>query len=445
MSHLTYAQAVVTGILQGVTELFPISSLGHNVLLPALIGGQWAKDLSVSAPNSPYLAFIVGLHVATALAMIIYFWRDWLRIIRGFFSSIRYREVVTSDQRLAWMIVLATIPVGIVGAALQKVFVHVFAKPELTAFFLAVNGVILLYSERQRRARTGLPETGPEEDWDDDYYDDAPRGYSQQPQQQQWQGPGPGYGGPQSPDPEYGRPRRGQSPQQGGQPGPGQAPAQGPTFTPNPQYAQDPRYARDPRNPRYGGDPRGGDPRGGDPRRDPRDPRDPRYARDPRQDPRHGQDPRLGKDPRRARHPEPEEADRAVAADQRLSTMGFKRAVLVGSAQILALLPGISRDGIVTVTGMWRGLSREDAVRFSFLLSAPVILAAGVLKAGDLTGPLGKGIHGPVLVGSLLSFIGAYLSVRFLTRYFSEERSLRPFGFYCLIAGLLSLAYLVIH
>ena len=89
MSHLTFAEAVVTGLVQGVSELFPISSLGHNVLLPALVGGQWAKDLSVSAKGSPYLAFIVGLHVATALAIILFFWRDWLRIIRGFFSSLK--------------------------------------------------------------------------------------------------------------------------------------------------------------------------------------------------------------------------------------------------------------------------------------------------------------------------------------------------------------------
>ena len=134
-----------------------------------------------------------------------------------------------------------------------------------------------------------------------------------------------------------------------------------------------------------------------------------------------------------------------VAADRRLSTMGYKRAVIVGAAQILALLPGISRDGIVTVAGMGKGLSRQDAVRFSFLLSAPVILLAGVLKVGDLFGPEGKGIHGPVLVGSILAGVGAYLSVRFLTKYFSESRSLRPFGIYCIIAGVLILAYLTLH
>jgi undecaprenyl-diphosphatase len=137
-------------------------------------------------------------------------------------------------------------------------------------------------------------------------------------------------------------------------------------------------------------------------------------------------------------------ADPAVAADRRLSTMSYLQAVVVGSAQILALMPGISRDGMVIVAGMWRGLRREDAVRFSFLLSAPVILAAGVLKLPELTGPTGKGILGPVLVGSLVAGVAAFLSVRFLMKYFGEDKSLNPFGIYCLIAGLGSLAYLVI-
>src|ERR1700693_1224988 len=115
MSHLTFAEAIVVGLVQGVTELFPVSSLGHNVLIPALIGGSWAKDLNVSKPESPYLAFIVGMHVATALALLIYFWRDWIRIIGGFFSSIRHAPAETVNERLAWMLILATIPVGLVG------------------------------------------------------------------------------------------------------------------------------------------------------------------------------------------------------------------------------------------------------------------------------------------------------------------------------------------
>ena len=116
---LTYAEAVVVGVFQGVTELFPVSSLGHSVLVPALIGGQWARDLNVSAPESPYLAFIVGLHVATAAALLLFFWRDWVAIVAGFISSVRYRRIDTLAERLAWLILLAT-PV-ILAAGLLKI------------------------------------------------------------------------------------------------------------------------------------------------------------------------------------------------------------------------------------------------------------------------------------------------------------------------------------
>jgi undecaprenyl-diphosphatase len=161
MSHLTYAEAGIVGLIQGVTELFPISSLGHSVLIPALVGGQWARDLNVSNAKSPYLAFVVGLHVATAIAMIIFFWRDWVRIIAAFFASLghiarpatgtRRWAPQTIDQRLAWMLIVATIPVAIAGALLQHLFTHVFSKPVLVAGFLFVNGLILLGGERLRR------------------------------------------------------------------------------------------------------------------------------------------------------------------------------------------------------------------------------------------------------------------------------------------------------
>lgn len=94
-AQLSYVEAVVVGAFQGVTELFPVSSLGHAVLVPALVGGRWAQDLSVSAHRSPYLAFIVGLHVATAAALLVFFWRDWVRILAGFFSSLRHRRIRT--------------------------------------------------------------------------------------------------------------------------------------------------------------------------------------------------------------------------------------------------------------------------------------------------------------------------------------------------------------
>src|SRR5258707_2719363 len=100
MSHLTYAEAIVVGLFQGVTELFPVSSLGHSVLIPALIGGQWARDLNVSAPEAPYLAFIVSLHVATAVALLAYFWGDWLRIIGGLLNPLRDRPAHYPAQRL---------------------------------------------------------------------------------------------------------------------------------------------------------------------------------------------------------------------------------------------------------------------------------------------------------------------------------------------------------
>lgn len=124
MAVLTYPEAAVIGLLQGVTELFPVSSLGHSVLLPALLGGSWQRDLNVSAPESPYLAFIVGVHVATAVALLVFFRADWARIVHGFLTSIRDRQVIDPDQRLAWLLILATIPVGATGLALE----HVFAR-----------------------------------------------------------------------------------------------------------------------------------------------------------------------------------------------------------------------------------------------------------------------------------------------------------------------------
>src|SRR5213080_345269 len=144
---MTYPEAVVIGALQGVTELFPVSSLGHSVLLPALLGGRWARDLSVSAAESPYLAFIVGTHVATAVALLVFFWRDWVRILHGFGTSIRYRRISTPEERLAWMIIVATIPVGITGLVLEHTFRTVLGRPIPAAIFLTVNGVLLYGAE----------------------------------------------------------------------------------------------------------------------------------------------------------------------------------------------------------------------------------------------------------------------------------------------------------
>ena len=349
MSHLTYAEAGVIGLLQGITELFPISSLGHAVLIPALVGGSWAQDLNVSEAESPYLAFIVGLHVATATAMIIYFWRDWLRIIKAFFASLghviapapgtRRFEPQDTDQMLAWMIILATIPVGIAGIALEHLFRVYFSRPILTSCFLFVNGLILLAGERARR-----------------------RGADMEAQ-------------------EIAADLQAISERQRAAVAAGTAGAGGG---------------------------------------------------------RHSSGQRALKQ---------QHASLAVESDRRIvRRCGWLGSFYLGASQILALLPGISRDGTVMVAGMFRGLSRQDAARFSFLLSAPVILAAGVLKIPDLTGPLGAGIRGQVLFGSLLSFVGAFLALRFLMRYFSDpRRTLTPFAIYCLVAGLGCLIYLSVR
>jgi undecaprenyl-diphosphatase len=335
MPALTYPEAIVVGLFQGVSELFPVSSLGHSVLIPALIGGQWARDLNVSATESPYLAFVVGLHVATAIALLAYFWRDWLRIAGGFATSLRDRQVRTAEQRLAWLIILATIPVGIAGLLLEHLFRTVLGKPIPAAIFLTVNGVILYAGERLRRRSPA----------EVDAAQAAPAGHARQMA----------------------------------------AVSASPSAVPLSGREESPGHLAD---------------------------REREAA-----------------------------ADRA--ADQRLAGIGYLQAVLIGSTQIFALLPGISRSGVTMVAGLTRGLSHEDAARFAFLLATPVILAAGALKLPDLAGPLGSGIRGQILVGSLFSGIGAYLSVRFLLRYF-QTRTLTPFAVYCTVAGLGSLAYLTL-
>ncbi|HEX5404935.1 MAG TPA: undecaprenyl-diphosphate phosphatase [Pseudonocardiaceae bacterium] len=297
MSQLTYLEAIVIGAVQGVSELFPVSSLGHSVLIPAIVGGSWERDLDVSTPESPYLAFIVGLHVATAAALLLFFWRDWVRILGGLVSSVRHRRMRTPAERLAWLIIFATIPVGIAGLLLEHVFRDTLGKPIPAASFLIANGVVLYVGERLRRRAVSTEE--------------------------------------------------------------------------------------------------------------------------------------------------PVANSTDADSDVRLAELSMARGTLIGSAQILALLAGISRSGVTMVAGLLRGLSHEDAARFSFLLATPVILAAGVLKLPDLFGPLGAGIHGQILAGSVVSFIGAYLAVRFLTRYF-HTRTLTPFAIYCVLAGTGSLLWLTL-
>jgi undecaprenyl-diphosphatase len=341
MSHLTYAEAIIVGLIQGTTELFPVSSLGHNVLIPALVGGSWAQDLNVSEQESPYLAFVVGLHVATAIGITAYFWRDWVRIIGGFFSSIARWEVKTPDQKLAWMIVLATIPVGLVGLVFEHKFRVIFAVPSRAAIFLVINGIILYAGERFRTRKSREADA------------QAARAREAEPA---LVGAGP-------------------APSAGRAPGTGRVAG---------AHSSGQRAVRQ------------------------------------------------------------QEMVSAIQADRRITSFSFWQAIIIGSAQILALLAGISRDGVTMVAGMFRGLSREDSARFAFLLATPVILAAGVLKIPDLLGHLGDGIRPQILAGSIVSGVAAYLSVRFLMKYF-QTRTLTPFAIYCFVAGLASLVYLSVQ
>ncbi len=281
---ISYFQAVVIGLLQGVTELFPISSLGHSVLIPALFGWEGLVQ-GQSADESFYLAFLVGLHVATALALLVFFRRDWARVIRGFGRSLQARRIPDgdADARMAWLLIVGTIPVGLVGLVFEHGLRTLFAKPTAAAIFLIINGLVLLGGEQVRK-------------------------------------------------------------------------------------------------------------------------RSDAHAR-------------SGRAPRRS-----------------LSTFGILDGLLVGGSEIFALFAGMSRSGVTMVAGLLRGLTHEDAARFSFMLATPVILAAGVYKLHDLVGPNGSGVRGQILVGSVVAGFAAYASVRFLVRWF-ETRTLTPFGIYCVVFG----------
>jgi len=230
--------------------------------------------------------------VATALALLAFYRSTWARIVRGLIASLRTRRIETPDQRLAWLLLVATIPAGLVGLLLEHTLRVVFAKPLAAAGLLVINGLVLLFGEwiRQRAEVSSVVAT---------------------------------------------------------------------------------------------------------------------HAT-------------------------------TTAGARRLDTLDLREAGAIGVAQVLALLPGISRSGITMVAGLARGLDHEDSARFSFLLATPIILAAGIYKLPDLLGPNGDGVRLQILAGSVAAGLAAYLSVRFLTRYFTT-RTLTPFAVYCLVVGILAI------
>jgi undecaprenyl-diphosphatase len=284
---ISYWQGVVLGLLQGVSELFPVSSLGHSVILPRLLGWKIHQN------DSFFITFLVATHLATALVLLGFFWRDWVRILKGLGRSIRDREIRTDDPdaKLAWLLVVGTIPAGILGLLLEHSLRHLFASPRSASAFLIANGFMLYGAELLRR---------------------------------------------RAPEADRGDP--------------------------------DTRIAR---------------------------------------------------------------------------RLGWKEAFGVGTAQALALVPGLSRSGASMGGGLLAGLSNEDAARYAFLLATPIIGAAAALKLPDLFGHAGNGVRGPALVGALCSAVTAYLAVRFLMRFFHTNR-LTPFAVYCVAAGVAATLYFAV-
>ncbi|HEU4706526.1 MAG TPA: undecaprenyl-diphosphate phosphatase [Solirubrobacterales bacterium] len=147
MEPISYLQAIILGALQGIAEPFPISSLGHAVIVPSLFG--W----NIHQNDEFFLAFLVATHCATAAVLFVFFWEDWKRIFAGMGRSLRDREIREDDPdaRLGWVIVIGTIPAGILGLLLEHKLRSLFASPTSAAVFLTINGVLLLIFERLRR------------------------------------------------------------------------------------------------------------------------------------------------------------------------------------------------------------------------------------------------------------------------------------------------------
>jgi len=284
---LSYWQAIVFGLVQGVSELFPISSLGHSVVLPKILG--W----NIHQSDPYFLTFLVGTHLATALVLFFFFWNDWFLIIAGFLRSLRMREIRESDSyaKLAWLLIVGTVPAGLLGLLFEDLLKNLFAQPQFVAFVLLLNGLMLFLAEKLRKK-----------------------------------------------------------------------------------------------------------------------------AKE-----------RVGK-----------------GSDQRLAHISYIQSLKIGILQCLALLPGFSRTGSTITGGLLFGLSHEDAARFSFLLATPVIGAAALLKLPELATKQEIQALGPTIVGAVFAGVAAYLSVRFLLKYFQTEK-LTPFAIYCTVIGVvLSLLFLII-
>jgi undecaprenyl-diphosphatase len=299
---MTVEQAIILGITQGVSELFPVSSLAQTILIPALFG--W----DLNAQRKDYLAMVVALHLATAAALVIYFWDDWRRVLAAYLGSLRHRRLVYDrESRFAWLLVAGTIVVGLAGLLFDKRISALFEKPEYTwivAVLLIINGFVMILADALKRRLS----------------------------------------------------RRGRAPESSDAAGSGSGSQVDLT---------------------------GGVVAGG----------------------------------------------RKMAED-----LSFPAATVVGATQSLALLPGISRSGVAIVGGLLAGLDYEQASRFAFMLATPVIVLAGIKKLPQLFAPEARQTLYLTAVGAIVAGVCAYLSIRFLMRYFRHNR-LAPFGYFCIAFG----------
>jgi len=288
---LSYLQVIALAILQGVTELFPVSSLGHAVVIPGVL--EWPVD----PKGEGLVPFLVILHLGTAFALLVFYWREWVKLLLALVGAGDAAER-PALRRLILMLIVGTIPAAAIGAVLNKPLKETFAVPTIAAGFLLINGLILFFGNRRRRLKsTGL---------------------------------------------------------------------------------------------------------GGE----------------------HGKD---------------------------IDALTVWDALIIGTMQATALIPGISRSGITIVTGLGRKLSADAAAHFSFLLATPIIFGAAVFEIPKLLARIHSGkVDSEYLtmsvVGGVIAGIFAYLSVAFLTRYFRvhEVKMMRPFAIYCIVFGLGSALYLAV-
>lgn len=262
-------QMLVLAIIQGVTELFPISSLGHSVLVRTIFAWQMSR----TSPD--FLPFLVVLHLGTASALLIYFWRDWAAILKGLIEA--KGRATNVHARLFWLLVVASVPAGLVGLLFEKKIKLLFSNLVVAATFLCVNGVVLLIGDRLKQRKSA----------------------------------------------------------------------------------------------------------------------------------------------------------------HKLDKMTWRKAFVIGVAQIFALIPGMSRSGVTVVAGLIEGFDYAASARFSFLMATPIIAAAGLLEVPKLFAIKTHIYLEPIFLSGLLAGIFAYLSAWILMRYFKKQevQALRPFGYYCLAAG----------